>query len=107
LGTMEERILKRMEEMLAAMSNQNSHNGNSAGEENSSRNKSRSGPTLIESGPFAPKLVKLNFPRYSGTEDPTSWICRAEQFFKYQNTAEEEKVSLAAFHLEGEAQLWY
>jgi hypothetical protein len=54
-----------------------------------------------------PKFAKLNFPRYNGSEDPTSWICQAEQFFEYQNTAEEEKVSLAAFHLEGEAQLWY
>lgn len=54
-----------------------------------------------------PKLAKLNFPRYNGSEDPTSWVCRAEQFFEFKDTAEEEKLALAAYHLEGEAQLWY
>lgn len=39
-------------------------------------------------------------------DDPTSWIYRAEQFFEFQQIAEEEKLSLAAYHLEGEAQLW-
>lgn len=34
-------------------------------------------------------------------------MCRAEQFFEFQNTPEEEKIPLAAYHLEGEAQLWY
>jgi hypothetical protein len=41
------------------------------------------------------------------SEDPTSWVCRAEQFFDFQGTEEEDKVALAAYHLEGEAQLWY
>ena len=56
---------------------------------------------------YAPRLVKLNFPRFNGAEDPTSWLCEAEQFFQFHNTLEEEKVALASFHLEGEAQLWY
>ena len=56
---------------------------------------------------YAPRLVKLDFPRFNGTEDPTSWICRAEQFFRYHATPIEDQVALAAFHLEGEAQLWY
>ena len=30
-----------------------------------------------------------------------------EQFFEFQKIAEEEKVPLATYHLEGEAQLWY
>ena len=29
-----------------------------------------------------PKLAKLDFPRYDGSEGPTLWICRVEQFFK-------------------------
>jgi hypothetical protein len=49
----------------------------------------------------------LNFPKYDGTEDPTSSVCRAEQFFDFQDMAKEDKVVLAAYHLEGEAQLWY
>jgi hypothetical protein len=40
------------------------------------------------------KVAKLNFPPYGGDEDPTSWICRVEQFFEYQ-------------HMEGAAQMWY
>jgi hypothetical protein len=34
-------------------------------------------------------------------------IYRVEQFFDYQQTNEEEKISLAAYHLEGAAQMWY
>ncbi len=49
----------------------------------------------------------MNFHNYDGTEDPISWLCRAEQFFNFQNTVEEDKVDLAAYHLEGEAQFWY
>ena len=30
-----------------------------------------------------------------------------EQFFEFQKIAEEKKVLLATYHLEGEAQLWY
>ena len=51
--------------------------------------------------------VKLDFPRFNGGEDPTSWICRAEQFFRFQDTPTTDQVGLASFHLEGEAQLWY
>jgi hypothetical protein len=27
--------------------------------------------------------VKLDFSRFNGDEDPTMWICRAEQFFRF------------------------
>jgi hypothetical protein len=50
--------------------------------------------------------VKLDFPRFNG-EDLTSWVCRAEQFFRFQGTNKEDKATLASFHLEGEAQLWF
>jgi len=51
--------------------------------------------------------VKLDFPQFNGEEDLTSWVCRVEQFFRFQGTTEEDKVALASFHLEGEAQLWF
>ncbi|KAL6320901.1 hypothetical protein AAG906_010710 [Vitis piasezkii] len=57
-------------------------------------------------GAVIPRVTKLDFPRFNGSEDPTSWICRVEQFFEFQKIAEEEKVPLATYHLEGEAQLW-
>ena len=56
---------------------------------------------------YAPHLVKLDFPKLNGTEDPTSWICRTEQFFRFHDTPIENQVALASFHLEEEAQLWY
>ncbi|KAA8544487.1 hypothetical protein F0562_022473 [Nyssa sinensis] len=56
---------------------------------------------------YAPKFVKLDFPRFNGEEDTTSWVCRVEQFFQFHQTPEEERVALASFHLEGDAQLWY
>lgn len=58
-------------------------------------------------GAVIPRVTKLDFPRFNGSEDPKSWICRVEQFFEFQKIAEEEKVPLATYHLEGEAQLWY
>jgi hypothetical protein len=33
---------------------------------------------------YAPKLAKMDFPKYKGVDDPTSWICRVEQFFEFQ-----------------------
>lgn len=58
-------------------------------------------------GLVAPKLAKLDFPCYDGLEDPTLWICRAEQFFEFQGTSLENQVKLAAYHLENDAQLWF
>ncbi|XP_043725863.1 uncharacterized protein LOC122672458 [Telopea speciosissima] len=56
---------------------------------------------------YLPKIVKLDFPRYNGGDDTITWIYRVEQFFAFHQTPEEERVALASFHLEGEAQLWY
>ena len=55
---------------------------------------------------FSSKLAKLEFPKYSG-DDPTEWFTRVDQFFEYQDTSEAQKVSLASFHLEGEANQWW
>jgi len=51
-------------------------------------------------------MAKLDFPQYSG-DDPTEWFNRVDQFFEYQETADNQKVSLALFHLEGEANQWW
>jgi hypothetical protein len=59
------------------------------------------------SGSTAPKIAKLDFPKYKGNDDPTSWIYRVEQFFEFHGTNEEDKLPLAAYHLKGDAQLWY
>lgn len=56
---------------------------------------------------YAPKLIKLDFPRFDEQEDPTSWICRAERFFQFHRTPDDERVEIASFHLVGDAQMWY
>ena len=52
------------------------------------------------------KTARLEFPRFSG-DDPTEWFNRVNQFFEFQNTPEAQKVSLASYHLEGEANQWW
>uniref|UniRef100_A0A0V0HJV6 Putative ovule protein n=1 Tax=Solanum chacoense TaxID=4108 RepID=A0A0V0HJV6_SOLCH len=54
-----------------------------------------------------PRHTKLDFPRFNGQEDPLGWLNGCEHFFRHQQTLEEEKVGLASFHLEGNAQLWF
>ena len=51
--------------------------------------------------------MKLDFPRFNGGEDPSSWLCPADQFFQSHDTPAAEQVTLASFYLEGDAQLWY
>jgi hypothetical protein len=50
--------------------------------------------------------MKMEFPKFRG-DDPIIWLDRSAQFFEYQATAEEQKVTLAAFYLEGEANQWW
>ncbi|KAL6196687.1 hypothetical protein ACLB2K_032301 [Fragaria x ananassa] len=56
---------------------------------------------------YNPKTVKLDFSRFRGGEDTPSWVCKAEQFFRFHHTPENERVELTSFHLEGDAQLWF
>ena len=53
------------------------------------------------------KAVRLEFPRYDGFEDPTIWLCKAEQYFEFQGTVKEEKVKLASYHMEGDARFGF
>ncbi|CAL1393133.1 unnamed protein product [Linum trigynum] len=49
----------------------------------------------------------LEFPKYKGNEDPSGWFARVEQFFRFQETPEENKVALASYHMEGDANQWW
>ncbi|GAV77465.1 hypothetical protein CFOL_v3_20936 [Cephalotus follicularis] len=53
------------------------------------------------------KVIKMDFPRYKAEDDPTSWVCRANQYFDYHQTPEDERVPLDSWNLEGDAQMWY
>ena len=52
------------------------------------------------------KTTRLDFPKYSG-RDPTEWFSKVDQFFEFQCTPETYKVSLASYHLGGEANQWW
>ena len=75
--------------------------------ENSYNQNGRSSGLGGPSHTVAPKLPKLDFLRFNGSEDPTNWIRRAGQLFEFQGTPTKEQVPLVAYHLEGEARLWY
>ncbi|KAJ8752590.1 hypothetical protein K2173_005479 [Erythroxylum novogranatense] len=82
-------------------------------EESSSANEricqTRANPDVSRDGRrplFSAKLAKLEFSKYSG-EDPTEWFARVSQFFEYQETPDSAKVSLASYHLRGEANEWW
>ncbi|KAD5508160.1 hypothetical protein E3N88_15863 [Mikania micrantha] len=45
---------------------------------------------------------KIDFPTFSGG-DPRGWILKAEKYFRFYNTSEEEKVDVVAMHLEDDA----
>ncbi|KAF8407600.1 hypothetical protein HHK36_006734 [Tetracentron sinense] len=52
------------------------------------------------------RYARIDFPKFAGS-DPTELVHRVEQFFKFQNTPEEDKTLLESFHLEGEANQWF
>ena len=55
---------------------------------------------------YNPQPTKLDFPRYS-SDDPTIWLDQVVQYFDYQRTPNEKKVTLANFCLKGEANQWW
>ena len=48
----------------------------------------------------------MEFPRFSGG-DPSAWIFRVEQFFRYYEIPKEERVLNASYHLDDEALVWF
>lgn len=51
---------------------------------------------------------KMDFPRLDGLSDPLIWIIsRCKHFFRHQRMSEDERVGLAYFLLEGDAQFWF
>jgi len=48
----------------------------------------------------------LDFPRFD-CEDSDGWCYKATQFFEYYAMANQQKLNLAAFHMEGKALIWF
>ncbi|CAL1377178.1 unnamed protein product [Linum trigynum] len=55
---------------------------------------------------FGVKLARLEFPTFA-RGDPTVWFSRVEQFIEFQDVPEEQRVNLASYHLEGDANQWW
>lgn len=101
LSTGQEQMLKQIQEMLHRMQVRDEASSNR--QRIVHRNPGYEGA----SESVFPKLAKLDFPKYDGSKDPTTWICQAEQFFEFQDTPPKDQVLLAVYHLEGDAQLWF
>ncbi|KAH7512758.1 hypothetical protein FEM48_Zijuj12G0124300 [Ziziphus jujuba var. spinosa] len=56
---------------------------------------------------YAPKFVKLDFPRFNKEEEPTGWLCRIAQILQFHGTLQVDRVTLTSFYLESDAQTWY
>lgn len=52
------------------------------------------------------KSVKLDFPRFDGT-DALNWIFKAEQYFKYYDIKDSQRIVIAAVHLDGDILPWF
>jgi len=50
---------------------------------------------------------KLQFPKFDGSDDPITWLHKAEQFFRAYGTPDHLKVPTASFYLEAAASQWY
>ncbi|XP_028230859.1 uncharacterized protein LOC114411353 [Glycine soja] len=50
--------------------------------------------------------VKIDIPRFDG-RDPLGWIFKITQLFQYQNTPEDERITVASLYLDGAALSWY
>ncbi|BAT94618.1 hypothetical protein VIGAN_08123700, partial [Vigna angularis var. angularis] len=58
------------------------------------------------SPPFQVHSVKLDFPRFDGS-DVLQWIFKVEQFFSYYNTPDDQRLIIAAIHLDKDVVPWY
>nr|KYP46439.1 Transposon Ty3-I Gag-Pol polyprotein [Cajanus cajan] len=56
--------------------------------------------------PFQVRSVKLDFPRFDGSE-VLQWIFKAEQFFSYYRTPDDQRLLIASIHLDKDVVPWY
>ncbi|KAJ0044952.1 hypothetical protein Pint_05472 [Pistacia integerrima] len=98
---LEETVNRLSEVFLSTKDNSSNHNNGREGFIRSHREENDGSRQI-----FSSKMAKLEFPKYAG-DDPTKWFNRVAQFFEFQGTADNQKVSLASFHLEGEANQWW
>ncbi|XP_073152641.1 uncharacterized protein [Henckelia pumila] len=52
------------------------------------------------------KSMRLEVPRFSG-ENPLAWISRIQRYFDFYMTPDPQRLTIASFHLDGDALDWY
>ena len=55
---------------------------------------------------FQTQNVKLDFPKFNGS-DVMAWIFKVEQFFYCYDTADEDRLTIAAIHMEQDVVPWF
>lgn len=55
---------------------------------------------------FKPHSMKLDLPRFDGT-DAQGWIFRNQEYFEFYETPDAQRLRIAAFNMEGKASEWY
>lgn len=106
LHQLEDTINKISEALLSSEASPSHHNHEREGFSRTYKEDTNNGKNQEDSDGgrqvFSSKMAKLEFPKYAG-DDPTEWVDQVAQFFEYQGTPDNQKVSFASFHLEGEA----
>ncbi|XP_050907589.1 uncharacterized protein LOC127121009 [Lathyrus oleraceus] len=92
----------RMERIEAQLSSLQQGNASPGGRNSSGFS------TLTSSSnpPFQVRNVKLDFPRFDGS-DVLNWIFRSEQFFEYYATPDPQRLTIAAIHMEKDVVPWF
>lgn len=71
-----------------------------------SSNESLHGASNSAKPPFQVRSVKLDFPKFDG-KNVLNWIFKAEQFFDYHNTPDEDRLVIASVHLDHDVVPWF
>lgn len=61
---------------------------------------------VAATGLFAGKWLKVDVPRFIGTE-AKDWVFKIKEFFDVYGVPDEQRIWIASFHMEGPAYAWY
>ncbi|KAA8531503.1 hypothetical protein F0562_006144 [Nyssa sinensis] len=78
----------------------------SAGEGTSNNVRVNANPLFDGHSGIQARTLQLNFSRFD-SGDPYEWILKAQQFFAYCQTLEDQKLQIVSFHIEGKALSWH
>lgn len=70
--------------------------------EGSSNSKVCNNLLFDENGGIQTRSLRLDFPKFDGT-DPDEWIQKAQNFFEYYKTPDDQRLQIAFFHMERKA----